>query len=178
MPANNGEREVLAGEVAKLLGVGVQTLHFYEREGLIPGVPRTPAGYRVYPDFIVERVRFIRQAQALGLPLVEVKEILSLADCGGSPCGRVQEALEKQLDEVDDRLRELRRFRRELALLVERAKSDYANRPGARVCPIVEHADGPRPIPIELFTTRSERAGRRRHGDATRTSSPRRARPS
>ena len=146
----DGQRQLLAGEVAKLLNVGVQTLHFYEREGLIPAPPRTDAGYRLYPVPVVERLRFIKRAQALGLPLTEVREILLLADRGGSPCGRVQEALEQKLAEADRRLVELRRFRRELAILVKNAKTGYAERPAAQVCPIVEHADLP---------TRAERAG-------------------
>ena len=50
MVSANGTDQLLAGDVAKLLGVGVQTLHFYEREGLIPQVPRSPAGYRIYPS--------------------------------------------------------------------------------------------------------------------------------
>ena len=136
----DGQQQLLAGEVAKLLNVGVQTLHFYEREGLIPPVPRTDAGYRLYPAAVVDRLRFIKRAQALGLPLTEVREILSLADFGGSPCGRVQEALEQRLADADRRLVELRRFRRDLATLVTKAKTDYAKRPGAQVCPIVEHA--------------------------------------
>ena len=141
MQAANGGDRLSAGKVARLLNVGVQTLHFYEREGLVPPVPRTPAGYRVYETAVIERLRFIKQAQALGLCLAEVKGILSLADCGGSPCGRVQDALEQKLVDVDRRLTELRRFRRDLATLVEKAKSDYATRPGAQVCPIVEHAE-------------------------------------
>lgn len=131
---------LLAGGVAKLLNVGVQTLHFYEREGLIPEPPRTESGYRIYPPALVERVRFIKQAQGLGLPLSEVKEILSLAQDGGSPCGRVQATLREKLKEVDRRLIELRRFRRDLAHLIHRAEEDYVTSADARVCAIVERA--------------------------------------
>jgi MerR family mercuric resistance operon transcriptional regulator len=104
----------LAGEVAKSLGVGIQTLYYYEREGLIPEPPRTNSGYRLYPPELVERVRFIRKAQALGLPLSEIREILYLAGQGTSPCGRVRNALAEKLREVDARLRELRSFRNEM----------------------------------------------------------------
>ena len=145
-PAISDQHGLLAGDVSKLLSVGVQTLHFYEREGLITDVPRTRGGYRVYPEPLVERVRFIKQAQAIGLPLADVKEILSLAERGGSPCGRVQEALSEKLVEVDQRLVELRRFRRDLARLVKGAQQDYATRGNARVCPIVENAEPPSPL--------------------------------
>lgn len=131
----------LAGRVAKHLGVGVQTLHFYEREGLIAEAPRTPSGYRVYPPALVERLRFIKQAQSLGLPLLEIKEILLLAARGKSPCGRVQAALTEKLAEVDRRLIELRRFRRDLAKLIGQTAEDFGSRKSGDVCAIVERSN-------------------------------------
>ena len=62
-------RGMLTGDVAKMLGIGVQTLYYYEREGLVPSPERSESGYRLYTAEMVERVRFIRKAQALGLPL-------------------------------------------------------------------------------------------------------------
>ncbi len=81
-PELQSGRSMLAGEAAKELGVGIQTLHFYEGQGLIPRPPRTASGYRHYTPEIIERVRFIRKAQALGFSLDEVKEILGLAKRG------------------------------------------------------------------------------------------------
>lgn len=129
---------MLAGEVARTLGIGVQTLHYYERERLIPPPPRTEAGYRLYTPEVVERVAFIRKAQSLGLPLDEIREVLALVAEGTSPCGRVERALAEKLAEVDRRLAELRSFRRELAALVARA-----GEPGhgaGQLCGIVESA--------------------------------------
>lgn len=134
---------MLAGDVARQLGIGVQTLHYYEREGLIPRPPRTEGGYRVYGPELVERVSFIRKAQALGLPLDEIKEVLRLAAHGACPCGRVQGVLEEKLAEVDRRLRELRSFRRDLAALVERSSEFSARSDDARICAIVEEAPTP-----------------------------------
>lgn len=136
---------MLAGEAAEELGVGVQTLHFYEQQGLIPRPPRSASGYRLYTPEIVERVRFIRKAQALGFSLDEIKEILGLAKRGTSPCGRVQAALREKLGEVDRRLEELRGFRAELAALVEQAAELSAHESGAQVCSIVEEAQ---PLPL------------------------------
>lgn len=127
-----------AGDVAKALGIGVQTLHYYERERLIPAPDRTGSGYRLYTPHIVARVQFIRKSQALGLSLDEVREILHLADVGSSPCGRVQRALAEKLDEVDGRLRELRAFRRDLAALVARSEALGEARAHGGVCAIVE----------------------------------------
>lgn len=133
-------RAMLAGDVARSLGIGVQTLHFYEREGLIAPPPRSQAGYRLYTAELVERVRFIRKAQALGLPLSEIHDVLRLADRGDCPCGHVQRALADKLREVDVRLRELRTFRDELATLVQRAPRLSARGSRAKVCAIVEEA--------------------------------------
>lgn len=138
-------RGMLAGEAAEAVGVGVQTLHFYERQGLIPRPPRSESGYRLYTPEIVARVRFIRKAQALGFSLDEIKEILGLATKGASPCGRVQARLAEKLGEVDRRLEELRGFRAELAALIAQAAELSTHEAEAQVCSIVEEAP---PLPI------------------------------
>lgn len=131
---------MLAGAAAKELGIGIQTLHFYEQQGLIPRPPRTTAGYRVYTPEIVERVRFVRKAQALGFSLDDIKEILALAQKGTSPCGRVQAALGEKLNEVDRRLKELSDFRVELAALIAQSAELSSHEDEARICSIVEEA--------------------------------------
>ncbi len=140
---------MLAGAAAKELGIGIQTLHFYEQQGLIPHPPRTAANYRVYPPEIVERVRFVRKAQALGFSLDEIKEILALAQKGTSPCGRVQASLAEKLNEVDRRLKELSVFRAELASLIARAVELSSHETQAQVCSIVEESS---PLPVNQIT--------------------------
>ncbi len=139
MKTGRDGRRLLAGKAARALGVGVQTLHFYERQGLIPRPPRSESGYRLYTTEMIELIRFIRKAQALGFSLDEIKEILGLAQKGTSPCGTVQAALAEKLREVDHRLEQLRDFRSELVALIERAPSS-ANEGDAQVCSIVEKA--------------------------------------
>ncbi len=138
--AQTEARRMLAGQAAKELGVGVQTLHFYEEQGMIPRPPRTESGYRLYTPEIIERVRFIRKAQALGFSLDEIKEILGLAKRGASPCGTVQRALAEKLREVDRRLEDLRGFRAELAALIEQSAELSKHEAGTQVCSIVEEA--------------------------------------
>lgn len=138
-----------AGEAANAAGVGIQTLHFYERQGLISRPPRSRSGYRLYSPEIVEQVHFIRKAQALGFSLDEIKEILELARKGTSPCGRVQAALAEKMAEVDRRLEELRSFRVELASLIKQAHVVSAHKNDARVCSIVEEAP---PLPVTAVT--------------------------
>lgn len=149
---------MLAGAVARALDVGIQTLHYYEREGLIPAPPRSAAGYRIYPPGLVERLRFIRKAQAFGLPLADIREVLELAEQGTCPCGHVQAVFAQKLSEVDRRLRELREFRRELVALVEHGAEAGARKPGGRICAIVEGT----PVPRIPFPTAAPIVPRRR----------------
>ena len=103
------------GQVAAEAGVGVQTLHYYERLGMLPKPDRSAANYRLYSPEAVRRVRFIKKAQALGLTLEETKQILDLKDHGREPCRKVAELGEKHLQEIDAHLTRLRAYRRALA---------------------------------------------------------------
>jgi MerR family transcriptional regulator, copper efflux regulator len=103
------------GAVAKAAGVGVQTLHYYERVGLLPKPKRSAANYRIYAADAIRRVRFIKKAQAVGLTLEETKQILDLKDHGRAPCRKVAELGQKHFAEIDARLARLRAYRRELA---------------------------------------------------------------
>ena len=152
---------LLVGRVAKELGIGVQTLHYYEREGLIPAPERSASGYRLYSPEVVHRVRFIRKAQALGLPLGEIREVLALSEHGGCPCGRVQAVLEQKLAEVDRRLRELRGFRRELLALVQTSAHAISRGGKGSICTIVEDTPTPH-VPYPAVGPRTLRPGRKR----------------
>ena len=109
------------GAVAKAAGVGVQTLHYYERFGLLPRPRRSAANYRLYSSEAVRRVQFIKKAQALGLTLEEIKQILDLKERGRALCGKVADLGEKHLREIDTRLGQLRKYRR----LLSQALSDW-----------------------------------------------------
>src|SRR6266581_1012761 len=98
------------GAVAKAAGVGVQTLHYYERLGLLPKPERSAANYRLYSPEAIRRVQFIKKAQSVGLTLEETKQILDLKDHGRAPCRKVAELGEKHLQEIDMRLAELRKY--------------------------------------------------------------------
>ena len=72
----NGRRGLRIGEVSKRSGMGIEALRFYERSGLLERPPRTESGYRVYDEAVLKRLAFIKQAQALGFALDEVKRIV------------------------------------------------------------------------------------------------------
>src|SRR5881397_4212385 len=103
------------GAVAKAAGVGVQTLHYYERLGLLPKPERSAANYRLYSPEAIRRVQFIKKAQSVGLTLEETKQILDLKDHGRAPCHRVVELGQKHLQEIEARLTQLQAFHRLLA---------------------------------------------------------------
>ncbi len=107
------------GKTARLAGVGVETVRFYERRGLIVQPPR-PAngGFRVYPEPTVERIRFIRQAQKLGFSLAEIAELLSLRADPSTDCAEVRNHAEAKLDEVDRKIAGLEHLRSALAFII------------------------------------------------------------
>lgn len=134
------------GEVAEQAGVTTKTIRYYERIGLLPSAERTPSGYRSYGSDTLERVRFIRDAQATGLSLTEIQSVLELKAHGQRSCEHTRSLLHRHLDEIDAQIERLRAARRELAQLVERADS---NDPAACVdehrCQVIEHRSGERP---------------------------------
>jgi len=121
------------GKVAGQAGVGVETVRFYERSGLIDQPPRTGAGYRKYPEETVRRIRFIRHAKELGFSLKEIGELLDLQNDPAATCGDIQKRAEAKLDDIGRRIKELEKMRDVLAGLVE---SCSHNKPIGE-CPIL-----------------------------------------
>ena len=126
---------MLIGEVAERSGVSAKTIRYYEEIGLAPAPSRTPAGYRDYDDEIIDRLAFVRAAQAAGLTLGEIRGIVSLRDDGDAPCGHVLELLRTRTRELDRTIRDLRSLRHDLRFLVDRAALlDPADCDPRRVC--------------------------------------------
>lgn len=121
------------GKLAKRAGVGVDTVRFYERQGLLPRPRRTNAGYRVYAAADADRVRFIRRAKALGFSLAEIAELLQLNAGGGSRVA-VRQLAQRRLDDLDQKLRESSAIRDALARLVRRCSGTGP----VAGCPIIE----------------------------------------
>ena len=107
------------GRVAQSAGVAIDTIRFYEREGLLPEPRRRPSGYREYDQGTVARLRFIRRAKDLGFTLEEIRELLALsADRHGGVEG-VRERAAARLQAIEERIAELQRVRDGLSELVE-----------------------------------------------------------
>jgi len=146
---------IYVAEAARRAGVNPSTVRYYERRGLLPRAARTMAGYRVLDGEAVERLRFIRRAQALGLRLAEIREILRLRDHGKAPCKRVRELATSRLRAIDEKIAELRQFRRSLARLLDSASADSAD--DGHICPLIETASGQRG-PARSARKRADRA--------------------
>src|SRR3954469_25386740 len=104
-----------SGELAKLTGVSTDTLRFYERNRLLPLAPRAANGYRCYPQESLARVLLIRRALGLGFSVAELARILKARDSGGAPCKTVRALAAEKLDHIEAQMKELARFRKELA---------------------------------------------------------------
>ncbi|MCY4587304.1 MAG: heavy metal-responsive transcriptional regulator [Bryobacterales bacterium] len=102
------------GEVAKRSGIAVETLRFYESRGLIEPAGRTASGYRLYDDSVFERLAFVKKSQAVGFTLDQIAWIIAEAREGRRPCVEVRQMARQRLDELDEKLTELRRYRRDL----------------------------------------------------------------
>jgi MerR family mercuric resistance operon transcriptional regulator len=108
------------GWVARAAGVGVETVRFYERKGLIERPPKPPgSAFRSYPKATVRRLRFIRQAQELGFTLREITELLSLRADANADCAEVRAHARIKLEEVDRRMASLVHLRAALEALIK-----------------------------------------------------------
>ena len=134
------------GELAKQTGFSTKAIRYYELLRLIPEPDRTASGYRMYTQKDVERLEFIEKAKRLGFSLDDIRDILILNEQQEQPCVHVLALLDQKLKQVDDVLRDLKAFRKELARLHKESAEQFERLPaGAAICGIVErgvHARG------------------------------------
>jgi MerR family copper efflux transcriptional regulator len=110
------------GALAQHSGLSTQTIRYYESIDLLPEPERTPSGYRQYSADSTERLRFIRDAQACGLTLNEVRAILAMKDAGLSTCAHTLALIERHIAEMDVQIERLQAARSEMIELAERAR--------------------------------------------------------
>ena len=138
------------GRLASAVEVGIDTVRFYERAGLLKKPPRTAAGYRLYAESDVARLRFIRRAKALGFSLEEIAELLRLND-GRGRRGTVRALAERRVAEIEEKLSALTRMRDTLRHLVHQCHGDGP----LAGCPIIEAV-----LPADAETAASRRLRR------------------
>jgi Cd(II)/Pb(II)-responsive transcriptional regulator len=122
------------GELAKAAGTTVETVRYYEKEGLLPAPERGVNNYRSYGPLHAERLRLIRNCRALDMTQDEIRAILTLADSQGADCGPINEIFEDHMRHVDERIAELTQLKAQLSALRQRCASA---RPHAEDCGIL-----------------------------------------
>lgn len=122
------------GQVAESTGLAVETVRYYEREGLIPEPPRSPSGYRQYDADTVRRLRFVVRAKALGFTLREIAELLDLRIDSENNCARVRSHAAAKIADIQKRIAQLDAMRQALQGLVAQCDGD---RP-ISTCPILD----------------------------------------
>ena len=106
-------------ELAGLVGLSADTVRYYERVGLLPPPARTPSGYRAYDAGAVDRLRFVRGAQRLGLTLQDIRELLAVRDTGVCPCEPAEDLLRRRLADLDAEMARLAALREQMVAMVD-----------------------------------------------------------
>ncbi|MGQ0736965.1 MAG: heavy metal-responsive transcriptional regulator [Acidobacteriota bacterium] len=141
----DASRNYRIGEIAERTGVSVETLRYYEKRRLLKAPARTQGGYRVYSDAVLHQVKFIKQAQSLGLTLDDIEQLAAgrMRTNHAPSCKKVRDLLTRRIEDIDARITELREFRHTLdehLAACDRALASAAE----PACPTIEALDEPR----------------------------------
>src|SRR5262249_9977088 len=129
------------GQVARLTGVGVETVRFYERQGLLAAPDRKASGYRQYGEDALARLRFIRPAKGLGFSLKEIRELIALRVAPDGTCADVKERAAAKIAAIEVKIRDLQKIRKALLRLTASCRGSGS----LQECSILETLDlGPR----------------------------------
>jgi DNA-binding transcriptional MerR regulator len=128
------ESTMRIGEIARLGGVNVQTLRYYEKRGLVAASDRAPSGFREYDDAALRQLRFIRRAQALGFTLDEIADLLALWSDSTTSCSAVEKRAAATLERIESKIADLRQISTALTKYV----SACHDRSALEQCPLLE----------------------------------------
>ena len=130
-------RGLQRAELARRPGCNLETIRYYEKIGMIPDPPRTPAGYRVYDTSHVSRLKFILRARELGFSIDETRGLLDLVDGGDQTCAEVKERTERHLADVRAKIADLKRIEKVLSATAKRCSGEDVPE-----CAVLETLDG------------------------------------
>ncbi len=125
------------GQLAKKAGVNIDTIRYYEKQGLIPKPSRRESGYRQYSEDSVKRILFIKRAKELGFSLKEISELLSLRLGSSTTCGDVKKRADIKIAEIGEKIQTLQRMKTALIKLVKACEENRQ----AGECPMLEALD-------------------------------------
>jgi len=136
----SGNSQFQIGEVARETGASIDTIRYYEKLGLLEKPSRSEGGFRLYLREAIEKLRFIKKAQGLGLTLKEIQGIMRCSEDGLKPCcDLVRRLFTKKITEFESKIKELQRMKRDLeALLSEWIGPKEASKRSYTVCPQIE----------------------------------------
>ena len=123
------------GKVAEHADVSVDTIRYYERRQLLAPSPRSEGGFRLFPPDTIERVRFIKQAQAIGFSLDEIRTLLT--GSGVSTCEQVRDLMQRKMNHINERINALRAFRRMLGSYLKACEAELARKGSQAKCPVI-----------------------------------------
>lgn len=124
------EKKLTIGLVAKLTGVNLETIRYYQRIGLIDEPEKPRAGYRIYPETSINRIHFIQRAKALGFSLAEILRLLELEN---AECEQTRELAQQKLQLINSKIRQLQTLAAVLAEHIDACKSNSDR----HTCPII-----------------------------------------
>lgn len=127
-------KALMIGQVASQSGVGVETIRFYERQGLLDPPSRRASGYRQYDEEVVTRIRFIRRAKELGFSLSEIDVLLKLRVDSDDACAETKLLVVERIEQIDEKIRDLQRVRGALSDMVATCGENESS----SECPILE----------------------------------------
>ena len=117
------------GAAARLSGVNIETIRYYEREGIVPPAARTPSGRRIYDGEDIARLRFVRRCRDLGFSISDIRTLLELSAGGETLCADVKALGERHLRDVRRKLDDLGKLERALAELVKQCDTGQTDCP-------------------------------------------------
>lgn len=126
------------GQLAESVDVNPKTIRYWEKVGVLPEPERTDSGYRLYSRKDLQRLQFVKKAKALGLSLDQIKEIIQIRDGGGLPCKHVRHLLGQKLKELDKRIQQMRKFRKELKDYLSEIDQRSKDSQETVICPHIE----------------------------------------
>ncbi|MBL8054644.1 MAG: heavy metal-responsive transcriptional regulator [Nitrospira sp.] len=138
--------ELKIGQLAKQVGVNIETIRYYERLNLLAPMSRLPSGYRLYNRDSQRRLRFIKNAQALGFTLHEIEELLDLRASSKARCGDIQRKAQTKLKHVEAKVSDLQALARALRGLIRTCR---AGRPSDH-CPILASLENEHKLPGKM----------------------------
>lgn len=125
------------GHLARVAGINLETVRYYERQGLMPKPPRSPSGYRLFPAAAAQRLRFIKRAQEIGFSLKEIRELLALRVSPRTSSSKIRKRAEAKIADIEGKIKSLESMRTSLRKLT----NSCAGCGPISECPIIESLD-------------------------------------